>query len=343
LKTKEGGRAIQKVNYEVGCIHDTLAFLSFFADEIAGSDMNVDFVKINQYYVQIKQEIAQKNIVIPEYIYPFVYKRKKSISFLQAFILDSTPYSKCTYDRLMNILNTDFRSEYIRFYCPNISAADEKLLLSGDKPEVISTVKKSLAEKMLDTYFLNSIYFYERIIEILIEIISILYKHISQTHQLFFQNNDIQKALQAPLILEKLRAITNGNKNSLYTFSLSLLDADIISFKEEEPEFVLLGCDFTNRLDVEYKYCHVTPLLFAQAIGNIVKYDIIKSLAKMQPMSMTDMFKVMDYGKNELDYNLNEMRKSGIVIIDHVKRRQNFYKLDSNFIKIVADQLSQYI
>ena len=334
---------MQNINHEVGYIYDTLAFLSFFSNEISGTEVITDSAKANHYYVQIKQQITQKGISIPEYTYPFICKVNKSKSFLQSLVINNVPYSKCTYDRLIKIIKTDSKSKYIRFYYPNISAPDEALLLSGEQPDIISVIKKNCLEKMNDTFFLNSIYFYDRITESLIEIINILYKHISQTHLLFWQHSDIQKVLRKTSVLEKLQTITRNDNILKFTFSLSLLDAEIISFNEAEPEFILLGCDFTSSLENEYKYSHVTPLLFAQAIGNPIKYGIITALAKMQFMSTADMFMMLDYSKNEVDYNLNELRKSGIVVIDHVKGRQNIYKLDRDLIKIVAEQLLQYV
>jgi len=129
---------------------------------------------------------------------------------------------------------------------------------------------------------------------------------------------------------------------SVFTVSVSLMNAELLSFHPDERDFVLLGHDFEKRLDAEYIYQDITPYSFARAIGNPVKNDIFNALLRQSPLTATELSTQLRLSRNELSYNIKEMLESRLLVAEPKDKRTNQYHLDYDFMRVVSRQLIAY-
>lgn len=193
----------------------------------------------------------------------------------------------------------------------------------------------------VEIYYI-SIHF-DDVIQSLTETIQVLYNVVNNEHNHFFsQSSDFTDSLQDEINLGKLRVLVQSQTETL-KFSLSLMDKFKLGFKESDPCFFLLGYKFEAILDNRYKYINANPYSFAQAIGNPAKYDVYRALLNKSPMSRFEMERMLHLSRAALDHNLKAMRDAGLLIIDHQDGLTNYYRLDFDFIKTVADHMLETI
>ena len=333
---------MRNINRDTGCVFDTLVFLSEYFEEIfAGQTGRKE--NANQYYLNIKQGLNQKGIAIPHYLVPFFHRRKKNAFFLYGVIFDR-PYGDCSYVRLKRVIqNRSFMKRgFAEYYFSHTDSATVQKLIDADHPGVIDLLRQQPAAPELESYLLYAILKFEPVLQELNVVIEAVYQEIAEAQQSFLsQTENFTAALQKDSVLNKLKAISKpaGAGGPPFTFSLSLMDGDLISFHPDEPSFFLLGYDFELVLERKYKYCDVTPYSFAQAIGNPARYDIYRVLLGNPPMTAAEIGKKLHLSRNALAYNLKEMQDSGLLAVDHVKGLTFYYRIDHEYIRVVSEQL----
>lgn len=257
-------------------------------------------------------------------------------------MLDGQPLQKCNLAALKKILNhnTYIKRKYIEYCFPDGSNIQIKQLLACDSPTMLPIIKESNLPESMKIYIINTLFYFSVCAKAVLETIIAIYPLFMEAQEYFVQHEHIKELLQTELVNEKLYCITKLERHKSFEFSFSIINGDAFYFSENEAEHLLLGYDFLGKLDNQYKYCHVTPLLFAKAIGNAVRYDIFKLLSHNQPMNTGELSSKLNYSRNEISYNIKEMQKTGLVLMKQISGNQYQYKLDRGFLRSINRQLS---
>lgn len=330
-----------RTNHEIGCIFDTLAFLSSYINETVVSGYH--FQKISYHYNDAKQFIQKKDVHIHRYLYPFFFSRDNADSFLQTVIF-SDEYSKCTFDRLSYTLRNKLyiKRSFVSYYIPDINDNAINNVLSMENPDVIDVLIQRSPDHVLDTYFFYILKNFDKVIDALHDLVIAVYKKIQEFRD-FILSDIYTTFLKNDWVFQKLKAITglnSPNENTL-TVSVSFMAADKILYHANEQDFVLLGYDYEKKLDTEYKYCDVDLFQFANAIGsNPTKYNIFNALLDNPPMTTAELSVHLGLSRNELSYNLKELQDKRIVVSEAINKRTKKYRLDNQYLLIVLQRLN---
>lgn len=333
------------ISLEPGCVFDTLAFLSgHFEETLAAPSGGQVSIASNTYYREVKSILDQKSVIIPHCLHPFFHRTGESGFFLNHIIFDR-PYGNFSFDRLKRILQNRayIKRSLAEYYFPRAESAELQKILNTEHPGVIESLKRHQPDPALESCLLYIFFRFDQVAQELSDLVEAIYREISNAQQGFLsQSGDFAAALKKDSVLGKLRVIgkTEDYGGQRLTFSLSLMDRGRISCHPDEPAFFLLGYDFENRLEHEFKYSGVTPYSFALAISNTTKYEIFRMLIGNPPMTAADIAKRLHVSRNALTYNLAEMQSSGLLVLDHVKGLTYYYRLDYEYIRVVSEQLA---
>lgn len=333
-----------RINQEIGCIYDTLMFLSAWINETTGNiaEMNND---LSAYYNDVKQSIKQ-NTELPRYLYPFLYRNGEAESFLFSLIFNRE-YSKCNFDLLRYTLTNKLfiKMSFLSHYIPNVKDQTIRDVVKMENSNnVIEALAKRSTDRNTDTYLFYIFANFDNVIQALYDVVHSVYSQM-ETLRKFILPDFITKTLKKETVYKKLRAITNANvlNESDFTVSVSLMKTDILSYRTDERNFILLGYDFEKRLESEYKYCDVSLYSFAQAIAsNPLKYDIFTALSNQSPLTAADLSMRLNTGRSALDYNISEMVKSKILTIEPINKRTYSYNINKEYLQIISRQLNHF-
>lgn len=333
------------ISLEPGCVFDALAFLArYFEETHATPSGGQEGIFANPYYRDVLSNLNQKSVVIPHHLRPFFHKTGESGFYLYNIIFDR-PYGGCSFEKLKRTLHNRayLKRSLAEYHFPRAESGELQQLLSAEHPGAIDLLKHHPPDPALESYLLYIFLRFDQAAQELTDVFEAVYREISDAQQSFLsQSGDFEEALKNDSVLGKLRVISRSEDPGglRLTFALSLMDRGRISFHPDEPTFFLLGYDFENRLEHEYKYCAVTPYSFALAIGNTTKYEIYKFLLGKPPLSSADIGRQLHVSRNALTYNLNEMLNCGLVVLDHIKGLTYYYKLDHEYLGVVSQQLA---
>jgi len=323
-----------KIYNDAGVLYDALAFLSLYA-----CDFNDEY-DMNTHYYELKKRIT-RSLQMPEYIYPFICDNKDGESFLYSVMFAKEPYGKCDVQGLLRKLNNRqyiFRA-YIEYYFPNPGDRDIRNFMDVG-PELISAVWNKLGSPNLEAHFLNSIIYFDEIVDKLQDIIIPICDEIAMYQEVKLLEFQTARYFNNDDIIDKLYAITHLNRDTEFTVSLSILKSNLILYKLYSPEHIILGSNFTSRLDEQYKYSNVNLLSFAQALGADSRLDIFNALRQSKSMCVDDFLNSLSYGKDEIRYSLRKMLENGIIEIDRIEGKVKYYRIDDVFIRVIQEQLT---
>lgn len=329
-----------RINQEVGCIYDTLAFLSAFTKESIDGLSDKTVAETSAYYRKWEGIIKGK-ITVPNFLCLFFNRPKDACSFMHSVFFDR-PYSECTYERLRLVMNNrlHMKKRFIAYHFPEADEPTINKLLTMDSHDVIDILIRRSMDSIQEIYFFYTFINFESVLQTLFDVVKKVYSEISDLRG--FDLPAYDEFIKQESTFSKLKAITNTLEvsDADFTIALSLMESDTFLYHASERNFVLLGYDFEKRLDTDYKYSDVTLYSFAQAIGNPVKYDICNSLLTQSPMTSADLSLQLNLSRPALDYNLNEMVKSRLVLASPINKRTNNYSINNEYLKCVSRLLN---
>lgn len=334
-----------RINQETGCIFDTLTFLSAWIGEITKKESANANNVLADYYHDAKQSIM-KNTKLPCYLYPFLCRHGDNESFLFHLFFESK-YSKCNFDTLNHTLNNKsyIKRKFISFHIPTANDQAVNNVIKMDNPDsVIEVLAQRSTDKDTDTYLFYILSNFDEVIETLHDVVHSVCMQMYSLRQLLLPDL-CAKALKKETVYDKLKAITSANalNESSFTVSVSLMNPDLFSYRTGERNFILLGYDFEKRLDSEYRYIDISLYSFAQAIAsNPLKYDIFTALYNESPLTAADISMRLNASRASLDYNLSEMVKSRIIITEQINKRTYNYRINDEYLQIIACKLSAF-
>lgn len=321
-----------------GYIYDAVAVLTRYLDETEPSGLCKKQIESN-YYASIVSMLAEFNIVIPHYLYPFTCRYKERRPLLSSLLLDSHPYAKHSFEHAKTMLenNQFLRRRFAEYY---FNSSDHRSIFktAQEHPSCIDMLKQQAADPSVSMYIHYTLIHFDKVAETLAAVFQSLYIVIESAHKEFvIKNPGFLHSFQSGANVEKLKMLA-GIKEAP-RFSISLLTPDMISTKIDDPGFFLLGYMCGDILDARHKHLNATPFTLAEAIGNPVRYDIYRALLARSPMTRFEMEKQLCMSRGSLDHNLEVMRDKGLLVVDHQTGLTRHYRLDPEYIRTVAELL----
>ena len=327
------------VNFQIqpGCLYDTVAFLLYYFDETKKYDSK------NLFFTKIKETLHQAKTIIPQYLLPFAYQYNGQPSFLFSLLLDGS-YIDWTITRTTTIFaNKQYMRRRFSEYFFDSSDQSQIFKKLTNHPDNIEMIKQRKFEPFIEIYMYYIATHFDEAIQILINTLNFLYPQIDREHNDFLNSSpEFINSLKSENNIEKLKKLAHI-KSKIFQASLTLSDESKIFFNDSNPDFILLGSKYESVLDTRYKYIYADPFSFAQAIGNTARYDIYRALINKSPMSRFELEKTLHLSRAALDHNIKIMRETGILIVDHQKGLTNYYKIDNEYIRIVANSILEDI
>lgn len=335
---------IIQINHEVGCIYDTLLFLSAWAAEESTDANDV----LSAYHEDAKQFIIQ-NTRFPRYLFPFLHRHGENESFLfNLFFGRDHEYSNCSSEMLQYTLNNKsyVKRAFWEYYLPNADARAVHNIITMENPDkVAETLEQRSTSRNIDTFLFYILADFDKVVGDLYDIVNSVCTQMNELRGRILPDL-CEDFLRKDSVYRKLKTITGANvKNeSEFTVSVSLMKADVFSYLVNERNFVLLGYDFEKRLDSEYKYADVSLYSFAQAIAsNPLKYDIFTALLAQSPLTTAELSIQLNMSRSALDYNIKEMAKSRLITVEPVDKRTNSYSINYEYLQVVSHLLDIFL
>lgn len=327
-------------NYESapGCVYDTLLFLRCYLEEATGSP-----APDNPHYRAIKARLKKCENEVPLFLYPLAW-RDGRLAFLDALLFDDRPLEKCTMKQTAIILNNQgyFSRRFYEYFFPRHDMGTARKKLHA-VPGGLEYIKSYGFPPALELYIYYAATHFEDMSEALKTTLAAVHAEVEAEHAVFLADNPMFLKGLAPdsSAVAKLRAIS-GAQDSIthsYRFSLTLLEPEAILYHADDPAYYLLGCGYAAVLEDKHRYADVTPYSFAQAIGNEAKYEIYQALIKRRSMTRGELEKALRMSRPEVAYNLDGMRDKGLVVVDRQQGNAFYYKLNPEYIRVVANTL----
>jgi len=332
---------------EVGCVYDTLFFLSRFLSESVGME-NEEAPRDSLHCLELKNRISEQNISIPHVLYPLTVRYQGLPSFMDIVLFQERAYDECSLRHIDSILSN--QNYLYRRYCEHFFPQHDMRNINsmiGTYPHGLEMIKSYRLPPQLEFYIFYATVHFEKVTEALKKAFLSVYVEIEKEHTAFLSENpDFTAGLSMDTLqMEKLRAISGVQDEGEFPFrfSLSLMEPELIQPNNREPASYILGCAFEKVLDERYRYAGLTPYTFALAIGSAARYEIYQALMKKSVMSRTELEKELRMSRSEIEYNLNSMREKGLVEVARRQGNTNYYKINPEFIRVVANTLLEDI
>lgn len=331
------------IRHEPGCLYDTVAFLSRYFEETVSNSV-VKGNSNNPYYINVKKQLEKSSISLLHYLCPFVGLYKGNLSFLHSYFFDEETFSECSLNKaLVKLKNTQyFRRRYIEHY---FNSSDYRTVFRkvSTHPDGINLIKQHAFDPTIEMYIYYSLIKIDEVTIALLSALETVYNKVEEEHKRFLAGSpEFISVFQSDAIAGKLRTLGQVENKTL-RFSITLMDDHRIDHFESEPGFFLLGHKYEEVLATRYRYINATPFSFASVIGHLPRYQIYQALLEKSPMTRADMEKKLHLSRSALDHNIKVMCDSGMLVIDHQAGLSNFYKLDTEYIRIAAEFLLESV
>lgn len=324
------------LNKELGCVYDTLRFftLHFHSED----DTPEAFIKFEDY-------LNGSGITIEKYLLPFYQANRNQHSWFSSLFRQG--HDDMTLKRVETVLGNRryLAAKLFEYFFPTATPAEVSILQDPSNPQILEIIKKHIANSQIELDLLFILLHLNDTLDTFSQTVLSVLKAVQNLHNSFLsKENSFVAALNEGGMIDKLIAIVGTKPENALSCALSLLAPDCISYSLMKPQSIILGTEFKRRVDIDYRYCNVTPYSFVNAIGSITKYEIFKIFLHHypSPISAADIAKQYYTSRNTLTYNLREMLSSGIIMIDHVKGQSYFYMLDMEYVRVVGEKLISF-
>lgn len=321
------------LNNELGYIYDAILYFSLRSEK---------WNEIPDEVLEIEIQLGDLGIKMEEYMIPFYYSSNKPSWFSTLFKQNK---GDLTLQKMNTILSNRqyLTNSFLMYFFPKASASPskKKLLKNPTQRQVLEIIQEEVKNPEIELYLYYILLHLKDSLDILYQIFLSVFEIVKKIHSNYLsEKNSFIDALKKKDITDKLSAIV-GTKPYKLNCALSLLDPKCISHNIMDTETLILGKDFTKRVNTEYKYCNVTLYSLVVSIGNSVKYGIFKIFLQHNPvaLSIANIEKEYPISRNAIYYNVKEMIHIGIIKFDHAQGQSYFYKLDMDFIQCIIEQL----
>lgn|GEM_PF-6821921 len=327
---------------ELGLVYDTLAFLSVYWG--GGMENGPDSVPgDSEYYLALKENAEQGNIIIPQYLSPFCgAPASGKCSYLMDVILHGIPYSECTLPRVLRDLRNKSYSKarFIEYAAAQTDRAKIRALRDLEHPAAYEVLNDTALTPNAKADLMYALLRYDEVMADLCAAIQGVYDILNRMLPEDAENNTVSP-FKSDGMRDKLAMIGTGgrDKNAGIVFSVSYINPRHLSYQQDDPVFFLLGRDAGDRLDTEYKYAGATPLDFAQAVSTPVKYDIFRAFLEHGSLSAPELMMIVNQSRNSIRYSVSDMLGRGVLVIDRIEGQTHYYRLDKEYIRFIARQL----
>jgi len=334
---------VYRYDKELGLVYDTLAFLSVYFNGSVGNGPD-SVPGDSEYYLTLKQNAEQGNIIIPQYLSPFcVAPASGKCSYLMDVILQGIPYSECTLPRVLRDLQNKSYSKtrFIEYAAAQTDRAKIRALRDLEHPAAWEILGDTALTPNTKADLMYVLLRYDEVMADLCAAIQGVYDSLNRMLPEDAENNTVSH-FKSDSVRDKLAMIGTGgrDKNAGIVFSVSQLNPRHLSYQQSGGAvYFLLGCDAGDRLGTEYKYAGATPLDFAQAVSTPVKYDIFRAFLEHGSLSAPELMMIVNQSRNSIRYSVSDMVGRGVLVIDRIEGQTHYYRLDKEYIRFIARQL----